>query len=523
MESQEQTAVEGRAWWEEGLDMDNKQEEPFEEETHLEEMSGTQIATADLMEPEILLEQDTEEDMEEDMEEDVMGEEAASCESICPTSNAEDDGTDAAASAAEEARPTSAGLAVRDDERASEAGSSSSGCDYAGRTEGSPDRSSVGLAETPPALRVGDSCDLPVVREFVWERRHGPVSWLKLKQLRRRRGSLLKGILGPPKVDGYIREIMDIESNPRSRPGLSGRRYRLGHQLAECIGTCYTVTRKVRGQLTRKARGQLRGHRDWEFLPEVLALLRYASACLCNALHTWRLALCRSLLKAFLPSSHMWLCDQPWSNNCCTLMGKVTARKLQRHVYSSRGGRVAGIIRRELQAGHSCGNFPNGETKDETLSLMEEWVQEGSDIRAEKKSVLRAGVHINRVILAAKIKGKEDTFLKQFRVGRTCRKLRKKEYLLSCDLADAANALIAALKILPPQHLKMARSIEACAHFVCISLFHFDLYRRERIVSGLRVKGGLLGQYSSSFPMGNDGFLFGDDLIFGLKKALQKK
>ena len=503
----QQSVDQGKHWWEELLDLDDKQG-PVEEETLLEELSGTQVPAADLMELEILVGQDE----EEDMEADVAGEgDAASSSGGCSTTRAEED----AAFPAKEARPASTGLAPRDDdERARETGGASSGYDRAHPTEGTPVESPVGPADDSSAREVGRSSQTSVIEELVWERKHGPVSQLKMRKLRSRSARFLKGILGPPKVDGYIKDIMAVVSGRRSKAELSSRRYSLGHRLAECIGTCHTTT--------RRAKKWLKDHVNRDLILQVTALLRYARACLCNALHTWRVLLSRSLLAAFLPRSEMWLCDKTSSNHCCTLLGKATARKLRNHVYSSSRGPVADIIREELQARHSCGNFPNGKTKDKTVSSMEKWVREGSDLLAEKEIVEQAGGRIDRVILAASIEGKNAKFLKQFHRGKTSQKLREKEYLVSCDLANAANALIASLKILPPQALELVQTIEASAHFVCISLFHLDTYRREGILSGLKLRGGRLGRYASSFPVGNDGLLFGEDLLFGLKKALEK-
>ena len=474
----------GRPWWEELLDLDDK-EGPVEEETLLEETSGSQMAEAELMEPEILLGQDA----EEDMDADILGEDnAGSCSGGCSTTHAEDAGKDAA-SPVEEASPASTGLAPRDDEQAGETRGLSSGYDHADPTEVTPFAPSVGSADDPFASHFAQLLEMPVVGALAWESRHGPVSQLETTILRKKRGQLLKGILGPPKVDWYIREIMGVESRQRSRAERSSRRCRLGHQLAECIATTYAAT--------RQARKQPKGWKSGEIHLQLTVLLRYACACLCNALRTWRLLLSRSLMAAFLPRSHWWLCDETLSDNSCTLETKASASKLQKPVSSSRDGR----------AGRTCGNFPNSKTKDETISLMEQWVQEGSDTHAEMENVLEAGVCIHGVIVAADIEEESET----------CQKLRRKEYLLSCDLANAANALIAALNILPPQALKLLQSIELSAHFVCISLFYFDGYREEGILSGLRRRGGPLGLYSSYFPVGNEGLLFWEDLIFGGK------
>ena len=452
-EQQEAAVLE---WWEQDLDLDLEEDEGTLQDLSLEDVDGCDIATTDLLGP-------------EDME-----------------------GTDKAELTGGPSLPSTSREDVEEGELIDEL---------------------LGEEILPPGTAPGTVLQ---VEKFVWERMHGPECHQNLKEIRQRRGHLLKGVLGPPVVDYYIKNILRMETGKQWDRELERKRYKLGHGMSESIAACYTSMERAQEELVKSV--------DYKMYREVLALLRYGMACLCNALHEWRRQRGRALLQRLLSPGQWWLCNSIENRGCRTLFGKQMARDLRRHVFRSRSGRVAEVLHREMHSKDKSHFSHRKNSESECLVSMERWVERGCDVFEEKERLENEGVKLTRIIVAGKIESRAKQLQKRTRERQSKKKqLCRSEYSISCDLANAANSLIAALALLPPLAGSLAGSLETAAHLVCICLFRFDTYRRAGFLSALGLGRNRVNEMTTAHPIENDGTLIGDPLMSCLEQIMKKR
>jgi hypothetical protein len=352
------------------------------------------------------------------------------------------------------------------------------------------------------------------IADFLHERTHGPSSPMKLKQMRGERGSLLKGILAPPIVDSYMKHLTATVTRNRWNRELEKKRYKLGHRFSESITACYTLIKALRTLLPWEVAEEKR--------VELYMLAEYACACLCNALHQWRDQRRSSLLHKILLPKHWWLCHEKADHNSPRLFGKTTAKALIRHVFPPRPNKISNILHQELESRDKTRFIHKKSSDKDFLRKMEMWVESGCDVFEELEKLETFGLKLKQVFMPTKMDCNSHHLSRGSRNSPLKSRLCRKEYAISCDFTNAANALLMILERLP-RGSRVACPVQVGVYFTCISLFKFDVYRRSGFLSSLGISKRCVKKLVEEYPIGNQGNLLGEDLIAVTREILNQK
>lgn len=352
-----------------------------------------------------------------------------------------------------------------------------------------------------------------IMDDFLRERSCGPSSPMKYKQMRSERGSLLKGILAPPVVDSYMKHLLVTVTRSKWDRELERNRFKLGHRFSESVTACYKLIEALHTLLPWEV--------DEKSRSELYMLAEYAAACLCNALHEWRNQRRSALFHKILSPKHWWLCKERADENSPRLFGRTTAKALIRYVFPPRHNKISSILHEELQSRHKTRFIRRKNSNGQLLSRMEKWVENGCDVFEEVAKLEAADLKLERLFQPTKMDHSASHLTRAFKMSPSKKQLGKKEYGISCDITNAANALLMILERLP-KGSRVASPAQVAVYFVCISLFKFDVYRRTGFLSSLRLSKRYVQQLVEDYPIGNQGKLLGDDL-FDVVKGIMKK
>ena len=338
---------------------------------------------------------------------------------------------------------------------------------------------------------------------LIQQRYNGPMCHIKHKQMKKTRGHLLKGILGPPIVDSYMRNLITAVTRTRWNKELEKKQRKLGHSFSEAIAACYTITRAADVVLPCED--------SEEHCREIQMLLRYAGACLCNALHEWRTQRRAALLHKLLSPKH-WLCKLRGNRGSSRLFGKALARDLGKHVFPSRRDRISTILRDEIKSHNKGLYFHCSQSQQECLKNMETWVERGCDVFAEKDKLEEAGISLEKFMLPTKLEKSAIRIVKSRHDNIQKKQLWKSENKISCDLTNAANAFMTILMRMAPES-RLCGLVDVGIHFACVALYKFDRYRRTAFLSSLRLSRERVEILIDQYPVEQNGNLIGESLL----------
>lgn len=337
---------------------------------------------------------------------------------------------------------------------------------------------------------------------FLYHRFNGALCSADHRLMKKMRGGLLKGILAPPVVDRYIKDIWRVLIRQRWNWMLEKKKYKIGHNISEAITSLYTLMRNCDIVLPQDE--------------QVKLLLRYAAACLCNALFAWRRQRRDGILHKLISSKHWWLCKEREHRGSKRLFGKAMAKNLAKYVFTERSSRIADILQREIQSCNDDSYFHKKNDNEKHVLAMERWVENGCDVLDEYDMLQEKGLSVQRFILPTML-DPSVFHRRQFRDSNGRKKnLSKKEYRICCDLTNAANALATVFYRLSRDCVLFGQ-VEAAAHTVCKALYNFDCYRRTSFLRALGFSQEKVDEFLKRYPLENDGKLLGESLLNALK------